>query len=54
MVLRVAIAVDRRGLGAKLFSAEHRKNSHPSHQKKNLDAVSHDVTLISADPSPSD
>jgi hypothetical protein len=29
-------------LGAKLFSADHRKNSYPTHQKKNL-GVSHDI-----------
>jgi hypothetical protein len=42
IVLRISIAVDRRGLGAKLFSAEHPKNSYPTRQEKNVH-VSHNV-----------
>jgi len=42
IVLRISIAVDRRRLGAKLFSAEHSKNSYPAHHKKNL-GISHDI-----------
>src|SRR6516164_1417109 len=42
IVLRISIAVDRRGLGAKLFSADQRKSSYPTHYKKNL-GISHDI-----------
>src|SRR5262249_15770893 len=40
ILLRVSIAVDRRGLGTKLFSAEHPKNRHPTHDDENF-AVNH-------------
>ena len=42
VLLRISIAVDRRGLGAKLFSAEDPQNRYPTHHKENL-RVSHDV-----------
>ena len=42
VVLRIAIAVDGRGLGAKLLCAEHPKNDYPTHHKKHLD-VTHSV-----------
>ena len=40
--LRISIAVDGRRLGAKFFSADHPKNSYPTHHKKNLRVV-HDI-----------
>ena len=42
IVLRISIAVDGRRLGAKFFSADHPKNSYPTHHEKNLRIV-HDI-----------
>src|SRR5690242_13943143 len=52
IVLRISIAIDRRGLGAKPFSAEHRNNSDPS-EEKNF-GVSHDLLPSDASSAPSD
>ena len=49
ILLRISIAVDRRGLGAKLFSAEHPKNNRPTHHKKILGG-NHDVISMMSSP----